>query len=116
MFFRLNSANLTHRYSTQFFNKLYKISGYPCSLWTLFHALTVNAALRGDPSMQVGGTSLVVQAMIGYIPNFFSCRPCAQHFVKGVDRLGTLPSTPNASILWLWQFHNMANSALKGNI
>ena len=88
--------------------------GYPCSVWTLFHALTVNAALKGDPGMMVGGSSSVAKAMVAYIHHFFSCRPCAKHFAAKVNLLGFLPTTPNDSILWLWQIHNIANKFLKG--
>jgi thiol oxidase len=89
--------------------------GYPCSVWTLFHALTVNAALKGDPAMIVGGRSTVAKTMVAYIHHFFSCRPCAENFAAKVNHLGFLPSTPHDSIMWLWQIHNMANQVLKGN-
>ena len=66
--------------------------------------------------MVVGGRSSVAKAMIGYIHHFFSCRPCAENFATKVNQLGFLPTTPNASILWLWQIHNKANVILKGKV
>ena len=76
--------------------------------------LTVNAALVGDPKMNVGGQSTVIMTMVNYINHFFSCRPCAEHFAQKVGYLGPLPANPQDSIMWLWQFHNMANQGLKG--
>jgi thiol oxidase len=55
--------------------------GYPCSLWTLFHALSVNAAAK-DPAFVYGGVSSVANSMIGYVSQYFSCRECALHFAK----------------------------------
>lgn len=91
------------------------LRGYPCSVWTLFHTLLVNAAIVGDPAMAVGGRSTVAKVMVNYIHHFFSCRPCAENFSSKVTQLGFLPTTPQDSILWLWQIHNMANIILKGD-
>ena len=90
--------------------------GYPCSVWQLFHSLMVNAAIKGDPSMVLGGSSSVAKAMVNYVHYFFSCRHCAENFRLKVETLGGfLPNTPRDSILWLWQIHNMANVKLRGN-
>lgn len=88
--------------------------GYPCSLWTLFHTLTVSAGAE-DPAFVYGGVSTVAKAMIGYIAQFFSCRECAQHFSSHVSSLGFLPTTADQSIIWLWTIHNKANLALAGD-
>ena len=89
--------------------------GYPCSVWQLFHSLMVNAAIKGDPSMVLGGSSSVAKAMVNYVHYFFSCRHCAENFRLKVETLGGfLPNTPRDSILWLWQIHNMANVKLRG--
>ncbi len=85
-----------------------------CSLWTLFHTLLVNASIKGDTSMALGGASTIAKAMVNYIYYFFSCRHCANNFSNKVNALGFLPSTPQDSIMWLWQIHNMANMLLKG--
>lgn len=52
--------------------------------------------------------------MVQYIHFFFSCRHCAENFALKVQSLGYIPTTPQDSILWLWQIHNMANNLLKG--
>jgi len=88
--------------------------GYPCSLWTLFHALSVSASTH-DPSFQYGGVSTVANAMISYISTFFSCRECAQHFNEHIREVGHLPHTGDQSILWVWTIHNMANKMLAGD-
>eukprot|EP00095_Tigriopus_kingsejongensis_P002549 maker-scaffold309_size213625-snap-gene-0.17 protein:Tk02549 transcript:maker-scaffold309_size213625-snap-gene-0.17-mRNA-1 annotation:"sulfhydryl oxidase 2" len=94
-----------------------KYRGYPCALWTLFHALSVNAVLQGDPAITKGkGVSAVAKAMTSYIHHFFSCRHCAQHFAHKVQTLGRLPKSPQDSIIWIWQIHNMANAKLKGDL
>ena len=91
-----------------------KFRGYPCSLWTLFHTLSVNAANK-DAAFKKGGVSTVAKAMEGYISNFFSCRDCAEHFANHVSQLGSLPSTGDQSIIWLWRVHNTANLMLAGD-
>ena len=90
------------------------LRGFPCSLWTLFHTMMTNAALDGDVAMKFGGPSSVARAMVNYIRFFFSCRHCADNFAVKVNSLGYLPATPQDSVMWLWQIHNMANSKLKG--
>ncbi|XP_017482102.1 PREDICTED: sulfhydryl oxidase 1 [Rhagoletis zephyria] len=50
--------------------------GYTCSLWTLFHYLTVQAARRdvnNDPLE-------VLTAIHGYVKYFFGCTHCSEHF------------------------------------
>jgi len=88
--------------------------GYPCALWTLFHALSVNAAAR-DPAFHYGGVSSVANSMIGYVSQYFSCRECAHHFATHVSSLGFLPTNPDQTILWLWTIHNIANRNLAGD-
>jgi len=88
--------------------------GYPCSLWTLFHVLSVNAAAK-DPAFVYGGVSSVANSMIGYVSQYFSCRECALHFANHVSSLGFLPTNPDQTILWLWTIHNIANRNLAGD-
>lgn len=52
------------------------LRGFSCSLWTLFHFMTVQAA--GNEETQ--DPLEVLQAMHGYIKNFFGCTECADHF------------------------------------
>lgn len=89
--------------------------GYPCSLWTMFHTLTVQADSRkqfypnSDPQE-------VLKAMIGYITNFFGCTDCSQHFQKMAVTMAGNVSSIDDSIIWLWRAHNAANSRLAGDV
>lgn len=53
--------------------------GYSCSLWTLFHTLTVQE-LRNAPE---GRNATVLPAVHGYVKHFFSCKHCS-----GVSKSG----------------------------
>uniref|UniRef100_A0A674JY39 Sulfhydryl oxidase n=1 Tax=Terrapene triunguis TaxID=2587831 RepID=A0A674JY39_9SAUR len=83
--------------------------GYPCSLWTLFHLLTVQATRhrRLDPLEVLG-------AMRGYVQSFFGCRECAQHFEgMAAESMDKVRSVDEAA-LWLWSRHNRVNARLAG--
>lgn len=84
--------------------------GYPCSLWTLFHTLTVHA----DHAREANGKK-VLQTMLGYIKHFFGCSDCSAHFQQmAVTFEGNVSST-SESILWLWKAHNNVNDRLKSD-
>ncbi|XP_041050058.1 LIM/homeobox protein Lhx3 isoform X2 [Carcharodon carcharias] len=91
--------------------------GYPCSLWTLFHTLTVHAVRRPEMRILPGfdnSPQVVLQVIRQYIHHFFGCRECAQHFEEmakeSMDKVATLDD----AILWLWRKHNEVNSRLAG--
>ncbi|XP_067868314.1 sulfhydryl oxidase 2 [Heterodontus francisci] len=91
--------------------------GYPCSLWTLFHTLTVHAVTRPEIQILPGfdnSPQVVLQVIRRYIHHFFGCRECAQHFEEmakeSMDKVATLDD----AILWLWKKHNEVNSRLAG--
>ncbi|XP_046395671.1 sulfhydryl oxidase 2-like [Ischnura elegans] len=91
--------------------------GYPCSLWQMFHALTVNSVLINSNNLHEFKPLEVLEAMLGYITHFFGCEDCAAHFKQmAVDNLHSDVHTPDDSILWLWRAHNKANKRLKGDI
>ena len=101
-------------------------SGYPCSMWTLFHTLMANSLDKDRWSFGYG--SSVAKTMISYITNFFSCRDCAQNFqawsgYKYYKDLNLIVQVhvassfyrfeyPEESMLWLWSIHNSANRDL----
>ncbi|MGH0125188.1 UNVERIFIED_CONTAM: hypothetical protein FKN15_027581 [Acipenser sinensis] len=88
--------------------------GYPCSLWTLFHLLTVQAA--HSTHTPVPDPLEVLQAMHGYIQHFFSCRECAAHFKSmAAETMSRVDSLPR-SVLWLWSRHNIVNIRLAENM
>ncbi|XP_076822343.1 sulfhydryl oxidase 2-like isoform X2 [Clavelina lepadiformis] len=83
------------------------LRGYPCSLWMLFHTLSV-AAYKAQIDKQV-----LPDAMYSYITNFFGCRECRKNFEKEVR---DMPFKETGSdydvILWLWRMHNKVNKRL----
>jgi len=88
--------------------------GYPCSLWHLFHTLTISQASRGQ-----GEHREVLRAMLRYINNFFGCTECARHFDRALDGGKTIEQEVNSyddQVLLLWRAHNMANRRLSGDI
>ncbi|CAH1966731.1 unnamed protein product [Acanthoscelides obtectus] len=89
--------------------------GYPCSLWKMFHFLTVNAALDSEFKFPHGNIAL--RAMHGYVKNFFGCRECSNHFQEMSSRTNIFNvSTKEDSVLWLWKAHNEVNNRLQGDL
>lgn len=86
--------------------------GYPCGLWKLFHYLTVNAAIERSSS----NPRIILEAMHGYIKNFFGCEDCRNHFVQMAEKreLHKVNSW-DESVLWLWAAHNEVNQRLAGD-
>lgn len=82
---------------------------YPCGMWTLFHVLTVQARASSstDPLE-------VLQAMRGYVYNFFGCRECAEHFNAMAEQSLAQVDSLSSAILWLWSRHNQVNNRLAG--
>ncbi|XP_023162773.2 sulfhydryl oxidase 1 [Drosophila hydei] len=86
--------------------------GFSCSLWTLFHFMSVQAA--GNEESQ--DPLEVLQAMHGYIKNFFGCTDCSEHFQAMATRrkIWNVASKDDA-VLWLWAAHNEVNQRLAGD-
>ncbi|KAF5904810.1 Sulfhydryl oxidase 2, partial [Clarias magur] len=91
------------------------LRGYPCSLWTLFHVLTVQAASRPDA---LANTALeddplaVLQTMRQYIGTFFGCRECGKHFEEMAQESMSQVKSLDEAVLWLWRKHNQVNARL----
>lgn len=90
-----------------------KYRGFPCSLWTLFHTLTVQEYTH--PKLE---PHRVLRVMKQFIINFFGCTECANNFRKEAgnleDELRQLKHA-NASVIWLWRTHNQVNKRLHGD-
>lgn len=115
--------------------------GYPCALWTIFHALTVSQCERQADHPELTPTS-VVRTMHRFLPRFFSCLECAYHFARNSEALSLpnetaiptnrdwphepeftnyttvsvpekLPETCDEQILWLNSVHNGVNLRLQ---
>lgn len=77
--------------------------GYPCGLWSLFHTLTV-VCLEKNQQFPV------LDAIHGYVKEFFGCKECSGHFTKMVADDGALMITPiKDQVVWLWRAHNKVN-------
>ncbi|XP_056629392.1 sulfhydryl oxidase 1 [Triplophysa dalaica] len=85
--------------------------GYPCSVWNLFHVLTVQAKEIDDSDPLE-----VLQAMRGYIKSFFGCRTCATHFESMAQENMNKVTSLSAAVLWLWFQHNRVNNRLAGDL
>ncbi|KAF3695254.1 Sulfhydryl oxidase 2 [Channa argus] len=95
------------------------LRGYPCSLWTLFHVLTVrhdamptaleNTGLDGEAAP-------VLQVMRRYIRTFFGCEECGRHFEQAAAASMDRVQNREQQILWLWNQHNMVNNRLAGSL
>lgn len=87
-----------------------KHKGYTCSLWLLFHALTVGEYITAAP-VQVHPT-LVLYTMRDYITKFLGCTVCSSNFKKETSSLDASITSRNSSVLWLWKTHNLINRRL----
>ncbi|CAL4060478.1 unnamed protein product, partial [Meganyctiphanes norvegica] len=78
-----------------------------CGMWNMFHTLTVSANDAAKPLE-------VLQAMYGFMYNFFFCGECRLHFLnmyeQTIGKYGSV-DTLDKSILWLWCTHNTVNQA-----
>ncbi|KAM9324238.1 sulfhydryl oxidase 2 [Gastrophryne carolinensis] len=93
-----------------------QLRGYPCSLWKLFHSLSVQAASRPSALTNTafeGEAQVVLMIMRRYIREFFGCRECAQHFEEMAKQSVSVKTTEEA-VLWLWRKHNVVNDRLAG--
>ena len=89
--------------------------GYPCSLWLLFHVLTVQEFRHNRLQVPTDRAEhRVLFAMRDYMRNFFSCAECADHFVEASRDLDRKLVYPNSSVIWLWDMHNQVNLRLRG--
>ncbi|KAH8391220.1 hypothetical protein KR215_008882 [Drosophila sulfurigaster] len=88
------------------------LRGYSCSLWTLFHFMSVQAAKNEAAQDPLE----VLQAMHGYIKNFFGCTDCSEHFQAMASRRKIWNVTSkDEAVLWLWEAHNEVNQRLAGD-
>jgi len=90
-----------------------QFGGYPCGLWSVWHALTINQA-----NMAEGDPKEVMRSMQTFIEEFFSCRECARHYSQAIEGGKALESieTHSDAVLLLWRVHNKANLRLAGDI
>ncbi|XP_052580211.1 sulfhydryl oxidase 2 [Peromyscus californicus insignis] len=96
-----------------------ELRGYPCSLWKLFHTLTVQASTHPEALVGTGfkdDPQAVLQTIRRYIHTFFGCKECGEHFEEMAKESMNSVETPDQAVLWLWRKHNMVNSRLAGHL
>ena len=114
--------NSKYDFSSRFSNwascrgSLSNYRGYTCSLWSLFHTLTVREYLHANQEQKWVNLHEVLFTMRDYITTFFSCSHCAAHFATMASDLEQQLQQPNSSVLWLWNAHNKVNRRLAGDI
>ncbi|KAJ1146092.1 hypothetical protein NDU88_012374 [Pleurodeles waltl] len=92
-----------------------ELRGYTCSLWKLFHSLTVQAAIRAEEFPKADPSHPdVLKVMRRYIQHFFGCRECAEHFEEMAKESMDSVKSANGAVLWLWQKHNVVNNRIAG--
>lgn len=92
-----------------------KYRGYPCSLWMLFHSLTVSAYKQNKNDISVPPYRVLL-AVSDYIHYFFGCNECSHNFQKMASTMLSEVSTVEESVLWLWRAHNKVNKRLSGDL
>ncbi|XP_076455158.1 sulfhydryl oxidase 1-like [Babylonia areolata] len=85
--------------------------GYPCSMWTLFHTLTVAAYEHTGSAVNAQEVPLAVR---GYMEHFFGCQECSRNFLRMAASMERDIHRPLDAVLWLWAAHNKANRRLHG--
>lgn len=90
-------------------SRLPGLRGYPCSIWILFHFLTVTAESKPDLST---GPQEVLHALRGYVWHFYACTESAKNFHAETSDLEVSVKSLDDSILFLWKTHNFMNSRL----
>ncbi|XP_026369536.1 sulfhydryl oxidase 2 [Ursus arctos] len=93
--------------------------GYTCSLWKLFHTLTVEAGTHPEALDSTGleaDPQAVLQTIRRYVHTFFGCKECSEHFEEMAKESMDSVKTADQAILWLWKKHNLVNSRLAGHL
>ncbi|KAH8272254.1 hypothetical protein KR018_011018, partial [Drosophila ironensis] len=87
--------------------------GFPCSLWLLFHYLSVQSA-SNTGKVKPGS---ILWAFHGYVNHFFAPRLYYENLER-YERDNPISSVETADdeILWLWRAHNHFNKLLAGGL
>lgn len=84
--------------------------GYTCSLWLIFHMLTVGEYQKSSP-VRVRPNHVLL-TMRDYITRFLGCSVCGDNFKKETKNMRESLTQRNSSVLWLWETHNKVNERL----
>ena len=95
--------------------------GYPCSLWLIFHVLTVSQIEINQRSIEMGyeqsfkrdfDVKEVIEAIRLFVANFFTCQECVVNFLNGTNDRARFLVGPNDAVEYLWKIHNGVNRRL----
>ena len=71
------------------------------------YCITLLSAIDPTAQQSPSPAYTVLEAMRGYIANFFTCQYCRKHFNKmAVEIAAMRDKSDAASVLWLWIAHN----------
>lgn len=91
--------------------------GYPCSLWTIFHVLTVSQVEqekgKQNPFTEGYNIQEVVNGIRVFVLNFFTCKDCSQHFKLETENWQNHLNEPYDAVKYIWYIHNKVNERLK---
>uniref|UniRef100_A0A7E4VNB3 Sulfhydryl oxidase n=1 Tax=Panagrellus redivivus TaxID=6233 RepID=A0A7E4VNB3_PANRE len=92
------------------------LRGYTCGLWTLMHAVTVQAYADEKDNHGFKPVVEVLEPIHQFIYHYLSCEICAKNFhhMTEANEL-SLVTRPEDVILWLWRAHNNVNRRLAGD-
>lgn len=84
------------------------LRGFNCSLWVLFHYLSVESKKLKPKS--------VLLVFLGYVRFFMNCKECDMK-ISEFKKLRPIANVTNddEQILWLWEAHNYVNKQLAGD-
>lgn len=85
--------------------------GYTCSLWLLFHTLTVSEYKEKEYRSKLKPLA-VLYSMRDYITQFLGCTVCSSNFAVETKSLESSLVRKNSSVLWLWNTHNQVSQRL----
>lgn len=91
--------------------------GYPCSLWTIFHVLTVSQIeqekAKQTPFSDDYNVKEVIKGIRLFVINFFTCSECSQNFKMETKDWSSHLSQPFDAVKYIWEIHNRVNERLK---
>ena len=116
--------------------------GFPCGIWLVFHTLTIGLAEHDKSlqpqqtsAAQVAGVDQVavddaateeqgeeedgpvnaqvgMQALSGFVLNFFQCQGCRQHWQQMAPSIQGEVTDGRSAVLWLWAAHNQVTARI----
>ncbi|GMT33551.1 hypothetical protein PFISCL1PPCAC_24848 [Pristionchus fissidentatus] len=91
------------------------LRGYTCGLWTLGHAVTVEAYTAEKNNLSFNSVHSVLSPFRHFIVRFLSCGECAANFAKEAEKHNLEAAIKSEDmVMWLWNTHNSVNTRLSG--